>query len=107
MEFLNKVELRGRVGRVSVGQVGPFKRVSFAVCTEYAIRTKDGSLVVETNWNRVTAFAGNPDTEGVENLATGDAVFVAGRLRNNHYIDSDGSKRDIIEVLAHKVKKEE
>lgn len=107
MEFLNKVELRGRVGRVSVGQVGPFQRVSLSVCTEHAIKSKDGALVVEIVWHRVTAFAGSPDTEGVENLAPGDAVFVAGRLRNNHYIATDGSKRDIIEILAHKVKKEE
>ena len=48
MEFINKVELRGVVGRSVVTPAGEHKIVRFSLLTEYAYRTADSNLM-ETN----------------------------------------------------------
>lgn len=106
MEQLNKVELRGLVGHVTAKQLGPFNRVRFSVMTEYCHRDKSGAVVIETTWHSVVAFAGSPDTKGLDGLAAGDRVFVSGRLRNSRYIDNDEAEHIRTEVFASVVKKE-
>lgn len=106
MEYLNQVELRGQVAHVRVAQMGPFKSVRFSVLTMYSFRDKDGMHIVDNTWHKVTAFAGSPETAGVEGLADGDIVHVKGRLRNSRVVASDGSERVLVEVFANVIEKE-
>ena len=106
MEYLNQVELRGQVAHVRSSQAGPFKYVRFSVLTMYSFTDKYGAHIVDTTWHKVMAFAGSPETSGLDGLNDGDIVHVKGRLRNSRTVSSDGSEKIHAEVFANVVEKE-
>ena len=59
MEFLNRIEIRGIIGSVSVKQIGNAKSANISVVTEYFHTAKDGCAVIETTWHRVDAWEGD------------------------------------------------
>ena len=105
MEFLNQVELRGRVGRVNVSQIADTKCVRMSVYTCYTAESSAGAVVMETMWHNVLAWGGQKDTRGVEDLTEGDAVYLKGRLRSRQYVSADGVERTVTEILANVVQK--
>ena len=58
-EFLNRVELRGRVGHdPRITNVGESQVARFSLATNEAFRGKNGELREEVTWHNVTAWAG-------------------------------------------------
>ena len=101
MESLNRIELKGVLGRVNLTEVGGKKHARFSVATDYAYRNKDGEAVIETTWHNVSAW---DDNGKISELKRGDKVHVVGRVRNLRYRTADGEERSAWEVLAHEVK---
>ena len=99
-EFLNRVELRGRVGHdPRVTSVGEAQVARFSVATNEAFRGKNGELREETTWHNVSAWAGR-NVMDFKDIKKGTFVSLVGRLRNVRFMGSDGSERNIVEVVA-------
>ena len=102
-EFLNRVELRGRVGHdPRITSVGDSQVARFSVATNEAFRGKNGDLREETTWHNITAWAGR-NIMDFKDIRKGCFVSVVGRLRNNKYVGNDGNERYVVEVVAGKL----
>ena len=99
-EFLNRVELRGRVGHdPKVISVGDAQVARFSLATNEAFRGKNGELREETTWHNVTAWAGR-NIMDFKDIRKGTLVSLVGRLRNTRFMGNDGTERTVVEVVA-------
>ena len=101
-QYINRVELQGRVGTVRISSVCDTVVANFSVLTERSYKTGDGNQVVEATWMSVAAFEGNDVS--INGLTRGSLVNLTGRLRNNKYIDASGNERVFTEVIATSLK---
>ena len=99
-EFLNRVELRGRVGHdPKIFSVGDAQVARFSVAPNEAFRGRSGELREEVTWHNVSAWAGK-NVMDFKDIRKGSFVSLVGRLRTNRYTGNDGSERNIVEVVA-------
>ena len=99
MEFINRIELAGVVGRIQRQTVSSQKMANFSLVTEYGFKDKSSCSVIETTWHNVVAWKSEkiPSLDGIER---GSYVRVIGRLRARRYTDSSGESRTLYEVVA-------
>ncbi len=102
MEYLNKIEINGRVGNVRHGEFNGNKVTNFSVVCEYMYKTRDGNAVIETTWFNITAWH-NKDMPNLDRITKGMSVHVVGRIRNSKYTNSDGVEKQFYEVMASRV----
>ncbi len=101
MEYLNKVQLRGRVGNSvckSYGADGN-KYNRFSVCTERCYNDREGNQVIECTWHNCMVF-GKPELPDVETITKGSVVELTGRIRNNKYTDAGGVDHAVNEIIV-------
>lgn len=96
MEFLNKVELKGVVGRVSTTKVADKAVTNFSLMTEQVNVNKDGLQTTEVTWFNCTTF-------NEIAISMGDNAHVLGRLRIRRYTAEDGTERVSYEVVVDSV----
>lgn len=96
MEFLNKVELKGVVGRVSTTKVADKSITNFSLMTEQVNVNKDGLQATELTWFYCTTF-------NEIAINKGDHAHVLGRLRIRRYTAEGGAERVSCEVAVHSV----
>ncbi len=101
-EYINRVELQGRVGTVRITPVHDTIVANFIVMTEHNCEVNEGNQVVETTWTCVAAFDGGE--VNLQSLTRGAIVHLTGRLRTNKYIDASGCEKVFTEVLASSLK---
>lgn len=80
-----------------------FLKPNFSVATNYAYKSKDGGIIIETTWHNVVAWEGD-SIHGLDKLKKGSSVHVCGRLRNRKYLAPDGSERTTCDILAGSLK---
>ncbi len=102
MEYLNRIEINGRVGNFRHGEFNGSRVTNFGVACEYLYKTRDGTPVIETTWFNVTAWH-NKDIQNMEGISKGMQVHVTGRIRSSKYTDSDGIEKHFYEIMANKV----
>lgn len=93
MEFLNKVELKGVVGRVTTTQVMDFSVTNFSLVTERVNEGRDGLLTTEVTWFNCTTY-------NEIDIHKGDKAHVLGRFRARRYTAEDGTERVSYEVVV-------
>ncbi len=103
MEYLNRIEINGRVGTIRTAEVNGSKVANFSIVSEYLYKTRDGNAVMETTWFNVTAWH-NRDMPDFDILVKGMPVYVSGRLRASKYTTEEGVEKHFYEVIANKVK---
>ena len=103
MEQLNKIEIQGIVGNVRIQDVADTKVANFSVATNYAYKSKDGGIIIETTWHNVVAWEGE-QIQNLDQLKKGLLVHICGRLRNRKYLASDGTERTVCDILAGSLK---
>ena len=105
MEFLNRIELRGVVGKAEVNTVNGTQVCNFSVVTDYSGVDKEGKPAIESTWLNV-AFWGrrNSDPLDLYSIQKGAWVQVIGRLRQRKYLDQEQVERSKLDVLARSVK---
>lgn len=96
MEFLNKVELKGVVGRVTTTRVADKSVTNFSLMTERINVSKDGLQTCEVTWFNCTTW-------NEIAINKGDYAHCFGRLRQRRYTDQDGAERVIYEVVVDSV----
>lgn len=97
-QYINRVELQGRVGTVRITPVHDTIVANFSVMTEHMYETSEGHKVVEATWMTIVAFKSKKVC--LDSLTRGSSVHLTGRLRNNKYIDSSGCERVFTEVIV-------
>ncbi len=102
MESLNRIEIRGIIGSVNVKDIGDTKVANISVATDYAYKSQDDSIVIETTWHNVVAWEGK-EIQNLDQLEKGSFVHICGRLRNRKYVASDGSERAVCDIVAKSV----
>lgn len=102
MEQLNKIELRGNIGFVRTQMFSGARVCHFTVATNYVYKDRAGEPVIETTWHNVTVWEGKaiPD---ISRIVRGAKVNVVGRIKSQHYTDSEGQERYSYEVQASRV----
>lgn len=103
MEYINKIELRGRVGTVRSNVVNGNKVVNFSLITDYLYKTREGNLVSEATWFNVAAWE-SKDIQELDLIGKGVTVHLKGRVRSTKVEGSDGAEKQFYEVLANKIK---
>jgi len=104
MEFLNKIELKGVVGRAEVNNINGSQVCNFAVVTEYSTIDRDRNSIIETTWFNVSAWAGRDSITDLYSIQKGAWVHVIGRQRARKYTAQTGEERTTMDVVAHTVK---
>ncbi|MBQ8421341.1 MAG: single-stranded DNA-binding protein [Bacteroidales bacterium] len=103
MEFINRIELQGRVGTVRTNEVNGSRVANFSLATEALYKTRDAGAVSELTWHNVVAWEGRDITD-VFSITKGAPINVIGRLRISKYTSSEGVEKQLYEVLAQKVR---
>ena len=103
MECLNKIELRGIVGRSSTTPCGGVKACNFSLLTEYAYKGNDGCATIDTMWWNVMAYGLKPGWPDMEKIQKGSKIHVIGRVRAKRYSDGQGIERTVYEVVAQEI----
>ena len=103
---LNNVQIIGNLGGTPDMKFlndGKSQVVNFSVAVNERWKNRDGEPQERTTWLRVAAFNGIGQA-CAEHLASGDGVYVEGRLQVREYEDKDGNARTSVEVVASKVR---
>jgi len=98
MEYLNRVELTGKVGYAKVFKVGDGYLARFTLATDEVLVNKDGSRCVNTTWHTCTAVDNR--SSKFDNLEKGAWVHVEGRIRNQRVVDAAGDERTISDIYV-------
>ena len=98
MEFKNKVEIAGIVGRVNTQTVGEEKIINLSVATNYAYKDRQGNAVIDTTWFNCCLWS--PKDKEAVLLDKGDAVSLTGRLRTRNYYSENNEPRTVTEVVV-------
>lgn len=103
MQYINKIELQGKVGSVRISHIGTQKTITFSLETASVGKTKAGDIL-ETTWHNCCAW----ETTGIDpeifNAQKGRWIHLEGRIRNSRYINSSGVESVFSEIIAHKIK---
>ena len=98
MEYINRIELVGVVGRIHKQTFSNRTVANLSVVTEYCYTDKNGGAVVETTWHNVVAWQ-NGDMP-LDLIEKGTHVCVQGRLRCRKYNSENGEPRTSYEIIA-------
>ena len=103
MDYINKIELQGKVGTVRSSEFNGSKVVNFSLVTDYLYKTREGNPVSEATWFNIVAWEGR-DNLGLEHIVKGAVVNVQGRIRSTKFEGADGSEKQSFEVFANRLR---
>ncbi len=104
MSTNNRVQLTGNLGgnpEIKVFDNGN-KLARFSIATKEEYKTKTGEKAEDTQWHFVAAWGKMAEQIEAE-LKKGSFVSVEGRLSTRNYVDKNGQKRYVTEVVANEV----
>ncbi len=104
MASVNKVILVGNLGRDPEVRYLPsgdaVANITIATSSKY--KGKDGNMVEETEWHRVTFFGKLAEIVG-QYLKKGRSVYVEGRIKTRKYTDKDGVEKYATDIVANEM----
>jgi len=98
---VNKVILIGNLGKDPEIQrlESGVKKAAFSLATTEVYKNKEGEKVEHTEWHNIILWRGL--AEVAENyLKKGNTVYVEGRIRKREYVDKEGVKRYVTDILG-------
>ena len=98
---LNKVQIIGNVGNITIKDVKGVKVANLSVATnERAFKTKNGKEVPEhTEWHRVVLWR-NLAEIAEKNIKVGTQIYVDGKINSSMYTDAQGVERMSYNIVA-------
>jgi single-strand DNA-binding protein len=75
------------------------KLVRLSLATSETYKNDKGERVTDTQWHNL-ALWGHVANFAEENLKKGDQIAIEGRLANKSYVDKEGNKRYMCEVVV-------
>ena len=101
---LNKATLIGNLGRdpeTRFATTNNLAITTFSIATTNSYKGKDGNWVNDTTWHNLVAY--NLSDYFKESLKKGSKVYVEGRIQNRDYLDKEGKKRYVSEIIVDKI----
>ena len=74
---------------------------SFSLATTHGYKGKDGNWVNETTWHNIVSFSLSDYMKDA--LKKGKKFYIEGRLSKRDYVDKDGIKRYMTEVISERL----
>ena len=102
MESINKIELLGYVGNVSIQTVGEKRMARFSLCTETVYGSEKGTPVIDNTWFNCTAWE-SEKIPTVTIIEKGKPIHITGRMRMARYQGKNGIEVPIMEVICQTV----
>ena len=100
MEFLNRIEIRGVVGRAECNSFNGNQVCNFSVVTEASVVDRERNSTVEPTWFNVSAWNSVQGLADLGQIQKGMWIHVIGRLRVRKYVSQDNVERNSVEILA-------
>ncbi len=97
----NSVRLVGNLGmdpEVKVFDTNK-KMVKLSVATNESYKNDKGEKITDTTWHNLIIW-GNQAKLAEDLLKKGDEVAIEGKLTNRNYVDKDGIKRYVSEIVV-------
>lgn len=105
MEYLNKIEIRGRVGRSEVKHVDSDNVIiKIAVSTKYAYQNQQKEKFIETSWFEVN-YCTTANEAAKLSLRLGDIVHLTGRLKIVKYYNGFDDEKMVPVIVVKKLEK--
>lgn len=105
MAGVNKVILIGNLGKDPELKYldGNIAKVNFSLATSEWHKDKQGNRIEQTEWHHIVLW--RTMAESAEKmLKKGMQIYVEGKLQTRQWIDKDGVKRNITEVVGESFK---
>ena len=101
---MNKVELIGRVGKdPDVRETKTGKRVArFSLAVNERFINVMGDSVQNTNWLNIVVW-NDVVSKAEELIKKGACLYVQGKINNRSYLDKDGQKKYVTEIIGNLV----
>ena len=98
----NKVQLIGNLGTTPeiISMDSGKKLAKFSLATNDYYKSETGEKIQQTQWHNILAW-GKLATIIEQYVDKGQEVAVEGKLTNRSYVNKDGEKRFITEVVIH------
>lgn len=103
MDYINRIELLGRVGNVRTNIVGETMVANISLVTEHLYKTRDGRAVNEVTWHHIVAWAGK-EIADLNLIRKGSVLHVSGRVRASKYTTAEGTEKQFSEIAAYKIR---
>lgn len=99
-EYVNKIELAGRIGSVLKNTISDTQHARFSLCTVHAYR-RDDYPVIETSWHDCHAFA----SDGIDltKIEKGEWIHIIGRLKYTKYVDINNVEKQMTDIIVTKI----
>ena len=101
MAGVNKVILVGNLGKDPELKYleGNIARANFSIATSEYHKDKNGNKVEQTEWHNIVVWRSMAES-AEKLLKKGTQVYLEGKLQTRQWIDKDGNKRNITEIVG-------
>lgn len=99
MEFINKIELQGIVGNVTVNTIQANNLARFSLLVEETYKSTDGTPVIQSSWFGCIAWQ-DKKIKDFNKIKKGATIHLNGRVRMQRYEDSTGANRYVWEIVC-------
>lgn len=97
MEYINRIEIQGRVGAVrSISLPDGRKAYHFSVCTDRFYTASNGTPCIDCTWHNVEMIEKRPDE--LDWISRGAWIHFTGYLHIMKYVGSDGVERCVTTI---------
>jgi single-strand DNA-binding protein len=97
----NRVQLIGNLGTAPEIKTleGGKKMAKLVLATNETHKNKKGEKVTETTWHNLTAWGVQAEI-AEKYFEKGMEIAIDGKLQNNNYVDKDGIKRYVVNIVV-------
>ncbi len=101
MGGVNKVILVGNLGKDPEIKYleGNIARANFSMATSEFHKDKNGNKIEQTEWHNIVVWRSMAES-AEKLLKKGTQIYLEGKLQTRQWIDKDGNKRNITEIVG-------
>lgn len=101
MAVVNKVILVGNLGKDPELKYleGNIARLNFSMATSEYHKDKNGNRIEQTEWHNIVLWRSMAES-AEKVLRKGTQIYLEGKLQTRQWIDKDGNKRNITEIVG-------
>lgn len=101
MAGVNKVILIGNLGKDPEMKYleGNIARLNFSMATSEYHKDKNGNRIEQTEWHNIVLWRSMAES-AEKVLRKGTQIYLEGKLQTRQWIDKDGHKRNITEIVG-------